>query len=159
MIAWWVAGTVVLVLALFAWTAAVRRDTQPAPNLTLVNEGSPQFRDLELRALAGSVEAAEALMEYHSRCHKREDLSPDLTPLRFKQCSATVGFWTDVALENGSLSAAQNRTNTLLESSNCADTHRAEFWYRKFRSAYEDDPVFLKSVSDQIAEKKSSCRW
>jgi hypothetical protein len=146
-------------LGVVAWRTS-SPDLRPAlPNLERFSERSPQFRAVELKALAGSIEAANALMEYHSKCHIREGLSPDLTPERFNNCSSAVGYWTAVALENGSLSAAQRHTNLLLESDKCEDIYRADFWFRKFRPQFSTDPVFLKSVSDQISEKKATCIW
>lgn len=153
------AGSVIVVLALVAWKVGLPRETPARLNLEQFNEQSPQFRKVELKALAGSVEAANALMDYHSKCHIREDLSPDLTPKRFKECSSKVAYWTTIALENGSLLAAQRHANGLLDSTKCSDIYRADFWFRKFRPSFSSDRVFLKSVSDQIAEKKQSCRW
>lgn len=156
-----ISGLVVIAVALgvVAWRTS-SPGVQPAiPNLERFHERSPRFRAVELKALAGSIEAANALMEYHSKCHIREDLSPDLTPERFKNCSSTVGYWTTIALENGSLPAAQRHTNFLLESDKCEDVYRAEFWFGRFRQHFRTDRVFLKSVEDQISEKKTTCTW
>lgn len=124
-----------------------------------LREEPSRIRVFELEALAGSVDAADALMVYHSKCHIRDELSPDATPKRFTECADQVRFWTTIALENGSLPAAQRQTNVLLESSRCRDIYRAEFWFKKFRKYFSESKILLKSVQEEIAEKKKSCAW
>lgn len=147
-------------LGILAWQSPWTTDAAAIEGQPLqLQEGTAQFRAVELEALAGSVEAANALMDYHSKCHVRENLNPDLTPVEFDRCVKEIGYWTDIALQNGSRVAAQRQTNFLLESSRCSDIYRAEYWYGQFKSYYASDRVFLKSVADHIAEKKRSCRW
>lgn len=147
-------------LGVYAWKALwpAAAPTTISQRL-LSDEGSPQFRAVEVEALAGSVAAANALMDYHSKCHIREELSPDQTPDQFRECTNKVGYWTTIALENGSVPAAQRQTNFLLESKKCHDIYRAEFWFNRIRTHLKPDPIFLHSVREEVAEKKKSCTW
>jgi hypothetical protein len=126
----------------------------PAP-ASQVNDMSAEFRALEISALAGSSEDAFRLLHRFATCHKR----PDATKELLKSCLQRLQFWTQVAVENGNAAAAQRHTAVLLRSVDCRDIYRAQFWYGKFADYYSDDPVFLKSVRQQIDERKRDCRW
>jgi hypothetical protein len=149
-----------LALCAVAWKATWVPASPQVTNQNLqYDEQSPQFRALELKALAGSIEAADMLLDYHSKCHLREGLAPDVEPHQLRECREEVGFWTEIALENGSVTAAQRQANFLLESKMCRDIYRAEFWFRKFHVHFNSDRVFIQTVEDEIADKKKACAW
>jgi hypothetical protein len=116
---------------------------------------SPARRALKLRALGGSVEAAEELMARAGHCN----LSHGLKGPPSDRCTEISSFWFDIALQNGSPAAAQWRTRGLLYSERCGDIHRAEYWYKRHASAFADHKRLLKSERKQIEEKKRTCSW
>jgi hypothetical protein len=116
---------------------------------------SPARRALKLRALGGSVEAAEELMARAGHCAQSHGLEGPPSD----RCAAVSSFWFDIALQNGSPAAAQWRWNTLLYSDKCGDIHRAEYWYKRHAKAFADHKWLLKAGRTRIDEGKRTCSW
>jgi hypothetical protein len=124
-------------------------------NLESVSEKSRQFRLAEIKALSGSVEETDDLIEFYSGCHRKSGY----TPARHQECITRFEYWMRIGLENGSPVAQQRQTSSILQSNSCYDAYRAEYLLRQFSRTFRSNVGFLKSVSEEIAEKKKACVW
>lgn len=143
-----------MALALF-WIAGPGRyrtasagDRRPAASRPASSEA------LARQALAGSIPAAERMMEIY-RC-------PEMgfrTKAEEKDCYSALEYWTAVALENGSPVAAQTKTTLLLYSDRCEDIYRAEYWVPRFKEAFPGHPDLASDTNAEIEQKKRTCTW
>jgi hypothetical protein len=145
---------VILAIAAVAGEIVISK-TRASPDLFSGDEKSSEWRVLMLKAVKGSVVAADQLMTKYSYCHKMEWPSER----EREKCLKSLGYWTDIALQNGSTAAAQHYVTDLLGSHKCVDAYRAEFWYKRFKTAYASHPRFLSSVAEEIEMNKAACTW
>lgn len=143
------------VAAILIGTRQQVEPTLPGAALYRFDESSPETRRLMLSAVEGSADSAAQLMEKYTKCHKMA--WP--TEKERARCLDSLRFWTSIALENGSAQAAALQTASLLGSKKCVDAYRAEFWYNRFREAFREHQVYLKSLAEEIADNQKSCTW
>lgn len=142
-------------LVLISATSCDSGSPASTENLTKMREGSAGFRSAEIRALSGSAEVTDDLIEFYSQCHER----PGYTAEREKECRSRFEYWIRIGLENGSAVAQQRQASSILQSNSCYDAYRAEYFYGRFKRHFRASPEFLKSVGEEIAEKKKACVW
>jgi hypothetical protein len=118
-----------------------------------VDEASPRIRALELKAVAGSPEAAAHLADMYAHCHKA-----GLTGERLQACYASERYWIDVAVENGSNVGLDYKVHNLILSGRCIDALRAEYLYARLLRSGQVDPI-TRALSQDIAQAKKGCSW
>lgn len=156
---WGLAAIVVVTLVVVLWFrgASLIQDsslsTTPAKSVRTI--ASSANRELVLRALRGSPDAATELISIHDECLSHGDADKG----QRDHCWNEVNRWVEIGLQNGSPVAAQIKVNELLQSHNCADIYRAEYWMIRYKGAGAGNELMWKSDASTIAQKKQSCSW
>jgi hypothetical protein len=148
-------GTAALISAAVIVFAHNRSDSAGSSKLADGRPSLQQIRLTEKRALAGSTEGTDDLIEYYASCHRRNGYNDRVEKL----CRRRFEYWIRIGLENGSPVAQQRQTSSLLLSDNCYDIYRAEYLYNQFKHSFRSNDTFLKSVLIEISEKKKKCAW
>jgi hypothetical protein len=113
-----------------------------------------QHDQLVLAALRGSPKAAGELIDLYDKCSAHEH-----DEAKSAACLKESERWLAIGLQNGSPVAAHIQVISLLQSNDCYDIYRAEYWYKLYRASGFGDRTKWLSDASEIAEKKRICSW
>jgi hypothetical protein len=159
-VALWILGaTAIVALIAFLWLRAVPSPRAlphaHAPVNARQDKSSLEIRNLVLQAVGGSPDATSELIRIYDQCSVQDDANQKTADF----CSKEEDRWIQIGLQNGSPIAAQITVNELLQSRNCIDIYRAEYWFGRYRQAGAGNEMMWKSDASLIADKKRSCSW
>lgn len=135
-----------------AWLAGPSRPAPESHNSYRVDERAPETKALMTQAINGSPESAIKLVGLYSHCHKSNPSEAVL-----ERCKQSIKFWTQIAVENGSITAIKYYVDDLLGTGRCIDTDRAAYWYRRLQKLGERQDLYMKSLGEEIGLAKRSC--